>query len=194
MNQLSIYGWLGLFLAIISFVLAGFLKLSWLLLTFLGVAFAIGLLLFTIGLNSGSEISYVKLIMSNQSKKAKIIFFYSALIGLILEIIGNFVLRLWYYPALARFPVLFIGILFFYGIFGIVVRETYIYLKDIFHASTISTLLTAITLDYLIGGINAFTGSWIYQGIFLNPLIVYLGWVILVLFFYVVPSKTGMFP
>lgn len=102
------------------------------------------------------------------------------------------VLSPWYYPPVKIFPYVFIGVVIFYGIFGVIVRETFMYLSKFFKSIWINTISTALVLLFLMEGMNIFTKSWIYVPV--HPIIFFLGWIILVLTFYIIPKKLNFFP
>ena len=99
--------------------------------------------------------------------------------------------NLWYYPPVEVTPNLFWALFIFWGFFGVIVREVFFYLDKFFKSNWIKVMLTAFILMILIEGINIFTRSWIYIPV--NYLILYIGWVILVLTFHVVPEKFNFF-
>lgn len=115
------------------------------------------------------------------------LFSYSMLLGIVYEFIGQFLLDFWYYPPqlnLIELPI-------FWGVFGIIVREIFIFFEKKIKDILLNVLLTAIVLMLLIEGINIFTKSWTYSPV--NPLLFFGGWILLVLTFYVIPKKIGIF-
>ena len=189
---MSFYGWIGLLFFVSSFLFSCLLDLGWVILSIIGGIFAIALYLLVTDLNSNTDLSFINLVRQKKYKHIIIIFLYSMFLGLLIELIGQFLLKLWYYPPIKIIPFLFILIPFFYVVFGIIVRETYLYLGKFFKSYLLKTVLTALILMLLIEAIDIFTLSWIYAP--MNPIVLAVGWILLVLTFYVIPQKLKLFP
>jgi len=122
------------------------------------------------------------------SKKYKLFFrlyLYLFILGLLIELIGRFLLNLWHYPLVNPIIKNTLGFIF-YPFILMSFKEMYFFLKSFFKRKTITTI-SAMILGIIIWEIpNVFSKDWIYtipiikQEILGINIIVIIGWVILI--------------
>ncbi len=187
-NKIPIYGYFGLLIILISFILPN-IRLG--VYNFKGDIFALGLIFFVIALNSKSINSVHNIISDKRYINLIKIITYGIFLGIIYEIIGQFLLKQWTYE-IAKYSISYNLVMFFYwGIFCLLVHECYTYLSRFFKIEYFVILVTALVLMILIEGFNLITRDWTY--VIKNPVLIYVGWVILILTFYTIPNKLKIF-
>ncbi len=107
------------------------------------------------------------------------LFFVGVLEGIVYEYIGCLSLDFWYYPPAKKDKRIFLVIPVAWGIFMLIMQDTFAILRTVGLGSLAAFIGTALIPFVVIEGFNLYTKSWIYQGLFRKPLILFLGWLLL---------------
>lgn len=137
------------------------------------------------------------LLIKKQYKKFILLFATLAIFGLYIELIGNFLLKLWWYPYL-NFYFLIITIPLFYPFILMSFREMYNFVSS-FIDNKIITAIFSMFLGIIIWEIpNIYSLDWVYDipyislEIFGLNIVVIIGWSILILCPFFIYHKLGI--
>ncbi|HSX35965.1 MAG TPA: hypothetical protein VLH84_03465 [Patescibacteria group bacterium] len=106
-----------------------------------------------------------------------------AMQGMLYEYVGQLTFPLWFYPAAERHRYLLLGLPIFWGIFMLIMQDTWAIYRYAGAPGWLAFILTTLTQYGLIEGFNLITHSWKYEGPFKEAPGLIVGWVILTLTF-----------
>jgi hypothetical protein len=151
-----------------------------------GVLLALSLLVFVEALMQVTQgTSFFTTAQQGFGDDVAFIFMIGALQGVIYEYVGQFTYPLWYYPAAERHRFLLLGLPLFWGIFMLIMQDTWALYRGWGLSPWLAVPAVALTQYALIEGINLWLHSWKYRGFANTPYFLIPGWVILVLTFVV---------
>lgn len=145
-----------------------------------------GLIICSLYLRKTKKNSIYYFIHNKKIKEILGIFLISGLVGILYEFIGQKIFSYWYYPLININYLLNFLLFFAWGMFGIVIRELFLYFEDkkinLFLNSIYVTLFLLISMELM----NIFTRSWIYS--IPNWFLFFFGWYSFVWTFYIIPK------
>ena len=151
-----------------------------------GVLLALSLLVFVEALLQSTQgVSFYQMIERGDSGLVGSIFMAGAIQGVIYEYVGQFIYPLWYYPAAERHRFLLLGLPLFWGIFMLIMQDTWALYRGWGLAPWLSVIAVALTQYFVIEGINLWLHSWKYKGFANTPYFLIFGWIVLALTFVV---------
>lgn len=151
-----------------------------------GALLALSLLVFLEALLHYTQgVSFYEKLRSGEADVAWSFFFAGALQGIVYEYVGQFTLHHWYYPQAERVRALLLGLPIFWGIYMIILQDTWALVRAWGVAPWLAVLLVAVLQYAIIEGINLLVHSWKYKGWANTPYYLIPGWIILVLTFVV---------
>lgn len=144
-----------------------------------GVILALGLLLFLEAfVQQLMGTSFYTLWRSGSSLPPEA-FAAGALLGVIYEYVGQFVFPLWVYPAAEARRWLLLGLPLFWGVFMLIMQDTWAVYRHFGVSPWLALPLTALTQYGLIEGFNLITHSWRYKGFANTVWFLLCGWLAL---------------
>jgi hypothetical protein len=151
-----------------------------------GALLAFSLLVFLEALLHYSHgVSFFDKLRSGEAGAVGAVYLAGVMQGVVYEYVGQFTFPLWYYPQAERIRVLLLGLPLFWGIFMLILQDTWALFRGAGVAAWLSVLLVAVVQYVVIEGINLFVHSWKYKGFANTPYFLIFGWIILVLTFVV---------
>lgn len=107
------------------------------------------------------------------------VFAAGALQGIVYEYVGQFVFPAWYYPAAERRRWLLLLLPLFWGIFMLIMQDTWAIFRYAGASWWLAALLAGLIQYGLIEGFNLITHAWKYKGLANKPWVLIAGWVLL---------------
>lgn len=150
-----------------------------------GVLFALALLtLVEALLHRFGGVSFVGLVMRGSTVPVAV-FTAGACLGMAYEYIWQFGTRSWYYPSVEKRRVLLAALPLFWGIFMLIMQDTYALFRISGSGAVLAATATALVQGALIEGINFFTRSWVYVGKSASFLVLVPGWIVFLAFVFI---------
>ena len=130
-------------------------------------------------------ISFFSFALAGSSMPA-VIFFCGCTIGMAWEYIGQFGFGWWYYPAVLKRKWLLILLPLFWGIFMLIIQDFYVIFRVVGFQPINAVIISTLILGFLIEGINLYTHSWIYTNWRAHPVVLTVGWLVLLSYTFVI--------
>ena len=130
-------------------------------------------------------ISFFSLALADSSVPATV-FFCGCIIGMAWEYIGQFGFGWWYYPAVLKRKWLLILLPLFWGIFMLIMQDSYAIFRVVGLEPINAVVISTLILGFLIEGINLYSHSWTYTNWRAHPIVITLGWLVLLSFTFVI--------
>ena len=119
-----------------------------------------------------------------------IVFVAGCVIGMAWEYMGQLAFDWWHYPSLRRHHGLFLVLPLFWGFFMLIMQDTYAIARIGGLGEILAALLAAAFMGLVIEGINLITNSWTYTGKYSSPIVITVGWLVLLAFTFILGFNT----